>query len=141
MQSVANILDRQTDRQTPENRDEVDIYSEQFDKEPTFRCALLLNIIIFLPHVNSFRSAMVVYPFHYHHRPLPKSNIPTSHRCHCFCGRPPSLRPLSPIHRYARGVEKARFPSELHDAMACLDVAKAHLSAQQLFHRGPTIAV
>ena len=36
--------------------------------------------------------------------------------------------------RYARGVEKARFPSELHDAMACLDVAKCHLEAQQLLH-------
>lgn len=37
--------------------------------------------------------------------------------------------------RYARGVEKARFPSELHDAMACLDVAKCHLEAQQLLNR------
>ncbi|CAN0169982.1 unnamed protein product [Pylaiella littoralis] len=49
--------------------------------------------------------------------------------------------PAEALSMYARGVEKARFPSELHDAMACLDVAKAHLSAQQLFHRGPTIAV
>lgn len=36
--------------------------------------------------------------------------------------------------RYARGVEKARFPSELHDAMASLDVAEAHLAAQRLLH-------
>lgn len=39
------------------------------------------------------------------------------------------------VVRYARGVEIARFPSELHDAMACLDVAKAHVGAQKLLHR------
>lgn len=49
-------------------------------------------------------------------------------------GRPLRLPPDS--RRYARGVEKARFPSELHDAMACLGVAEAHLSAQRLLHPG-----
>ncbi|CAM9113237.1 unnamed protein product [Ectocarpus sp. 13 AM-2016] len=43
--------------------------------------------------------------------------------------------PAEALSMYARGVEIARFPSELHDAMACLDVAKAHVEAQKLLHR------
>ncbi|CAM9129653.1 unnamed protein product [Ectocarpus sp. 4 AP-2014] len=43
--------------------------------------------------------------------------------------------PAEALSMYARGVEIARFPSELHDAMACLDVAKAHIEAQKLLRR------
>ncbi|CAM9122880.1 unnamed protein product [Ascophyllum nodosum] len=40
--------------------------------------------------------------------------------------------PAEALSMYANGVETARFPSEIHDAMACLEVAKCHLEAQQL---------
>lgn len=34
-------------------------------------------------------------------------------------------------YRFSRGVEKARFPSEVHDALSYLEVARCHVNARK----------
>ncbi|CAM9578949.1 unnamed protein product [Sphacelaria rigidula] len=44
-------------------------------------------------------------------------------------------RPAEALTMYVRGIERARFPSEIHEAMSSHEVAKCHLEAQRLLHQ------
>lgn len=58
---------------------------------------------------------------------------PTALECLCSTDKFPLFSSDLVVCRYSRGVERARFPSEIHDALSSLNVAQSHVEAQKRF--------